>query len=282
MWHPATGVSFGDGKNATSYDAMGHFPILAGESQSGVPLFVARSKITRCLSCVAEGESTIRVTGRKNDFFDEDKFSVLGLRHDPCDMYPPYPHRPEGAKDPTGPLYWLKFWPDKDEDFPVEYSNMEEIIRLETFLNVFSKSVNLLTDSMKERSRKFQEALAATAPASLGPTKNYFWAHSGEESGVPLFREDGTFWDTRIQLWASMRRDHNKEDVCNAETLHSDVFSAQEVRRLAENPRAAGGGTSHVSTVVAISMLQTGSQSRAEKALNEDEGDEVRVAAPAE
>ncbi len=189
---------------------------------------------------------------------------------------------PEGAKDPTGPLYWLKFWPDKDEDFPVEYSNMEEIIRLETFLNVFSKSVNLLTDSMKERSRKFQEALAATAPASLGPTKNYFWAHSGEESGVPLFREDGTFWDTRIQLWASMRRDHNKEDVCNAETLHSDVFSAQEVRRLAENPRAAGGGTSHVSTVVAISMLQTGSQSRAEKALNEDEGDEVRVAAPAE
>ncbi len=39
------------------------------------------------------------------------EFFVLALRHDPSDVVPPYPRPRKGAMDPTGPVYWLRFWP---------------------------------------------------------------------------------------------------------------------------------------------------------------------------
>ncbi|KLO16301.1 hypothetical protein SCHPADRAFT_901686 [Schizopora paradoxa] len=55
---------------------------------------------------------------------ETDDFQILVLRHDPVDFprYRSYVHkhnilRPrEGAMDPTGPVYWLRYFPDTDPD----------------------------------------------------------------------------------------------------------------------------------------------------------------------
>ncbi|KLO18446.1 hypothetical protein SCHPADRAFT_886159 [Schizopora paradoxa] len=188
MWHPATRLSFGEGSNATPYDATGHFPILAGLKASGEELYIARSKFYRSFACVAEGDSTICVEGRLGKDFEEDIFSVLCLRHDPCDSLPPYPHRSKGGKDSTGPLSWIRFWPDKDVDFPAHHYNTEELIRLETFLNVFSKTVN--GEDLASRARKFKDALYATAPSLNSSSKADFWRKSAFDDDAPIFHDD--------------------------------------------------------------------------------------------
>ncbi|KLO18451.1 hypothetical protein SCHPADRAFT_886162 [Schizopora paradoxa] len=189
MWHSATRFSFEGPTKGTPYDGMGHFSILAYTKDSGDQFYVARCKHFRSLSCVAEGESSICVEGPEGESVDEVTFSVLVLRHDPSETFPPYPRRPKGAKDATGPLYWLRFWPDKDIDFPAEHYNTEELICLEAFLNTFAKSVNG-KDSMTKRFHKLKEALDTTAPPPYSSRYATFWRTHAYVDGAPIFHDD--------------------------------------------------------------------------------------------
>lgn len=69
-----------------------------------------------------------------------DEFFVLALRHDP----PPRPSYPRGALDPTGPVFWLRFWPVKDPDYyEDEGGRLRDDRHLEAFLDEAFAYVNL-------------------------------------------------------------------------------------------------------------------------------------------
>lgn len=101
------------------FDITDHYPILAGRDQHGNALFVAAVKLEFIyhFTCIEDGARIARYTDEIGDTHESDKFFVLALRHDPSDLTPPYPLIPGGAMDQTGPLYWLKFWPEKDLDY---------------------------------------------------------------------------------------------------------------------------------------------------------------------
>ncbi len=66
-----------------------------------------------------------------------DEFFVLALRHDPSDFPPPYPRARKGGMDPTGPVSWLRFWPEKDPEY-FEDSPLVDDRLVESFLDEFS------------------------------------------------------------------------------------------------------------------------------------------------
>jgi len=101
------------------FDATGHYPILAGYDSSGNPLFVAAVRIEfLCyFAPVAEGASTLTYQDELGDEHVSHGFFVLALRHNPSDISPPYPRARAGAMDPTGPLYWLRCWPERDPEY---------------------------------------------------------------------------------------------------------------------------------------------------------------------
>ncbi|KLO12148.1 hypothetical protein SCHPADRAFT_998369 [Schizopora paradoxa] len=123
-----------------SFDCTGHYPILAGyEMGTREPLYiaVARRKIGSpwYFTTVKDGVSLVEYTDEVGEEHVELDFFVLALRHDPTDIQPPpYSHLRKGAKDPTGPVYWLKYWPHKDfQHTHREVPNDDRI--LEPFLN---------------------------------------------------------------------------------------------------------------------------------------------------
>jgi len=106
------------------FDATCHYPILAGydrdEHSGESALYVAavKDEFGYHFTSVQDGARMVRYTDENGDMRGADVFFVLALRHDPgYDLSPPYPRIPRGAIDPTGPLYWLKFWPQKDTDY---------------------------------------------------------------------------------------------------------------------------------------------------------------------
>ncbi len=87
------------------------------------------------------------------EFQVTDEFKVLVLRHDPSDMHPPYPSSPKGAMDPTGPLHWLAFWPQKDPLAEFPRDEEYEGHHLSLILDVLHFAI--LADSKTEREYKF-------------------------------------------------------------------------------------------------------------------------------
>jgi len=161
-------------------DTTGHFPILAGKTSYGKPLYVSSEDLmfrSHTIACVTEGQSLSNFT---NGIY------ILCLRHDPSDTHPPYPDIPDGAMDQTGPLYWLKFWPAKDPNFPTANDlpwATGELDCIKKFLNLYSESASLMgssDDCLSIFNNSLKEAWLALYQEEGG------WWHEFEWWGFPL------------------------------------------------------------------------------------------------
>lgn len=105
--------------NKLYFNIIGHFPILAGHDGSGEPLYVAAIRVGEVwyFTSVTNGAAEATYADELGEVHTVREFFVLALRYDPSDLQQPYPPTRKGAMDPTGPLYWLKFWPEKDPDY---------------------------------------------------------------------------------------------------------------------------------------------------------------------
>lgn len=127
------------GRN-TCFHSTGHYPILAGcryfPTLRRALLYVAavRSGDIWYFTHVQEGASSATYTDEVGDVQTTHDFFVLALRHNPSDMTPPYPRTRRGAMDPTGPVFWMKFWPERDPDY-FEDSRLTDDRYLESFLD---------------------------------------------------------------------------------------------------------------------------------------------------
>lgn len=112
------------------FDSTGHYPILAGNNELGRALFICAVRVEQCyhFTCLEDGASSVRYTDEIGDTHITEKFLVLALRYDPSDRTPPYPQRHSRAMDPTGPLHWLRFWPETDPDYvaPSELARVDD------------------------------------------------------------------------------------------------------------------------------------------------------------
>ncbi|KLO18774.1 hypothetical protein SCHPADRAFT_993229 [Schizopora paradoxa] len=123
------------------FDLLGHYPLLAGYSLRGSPLYVARVKdeVAYHFTCVEEYAKSATYKDEDGTEHVVSEFEVLVLRYNPSDMTPPYPPTRHGAMDPTGPLHWLEFWPRRDADYAaVSPSAKDDDGHLESVLNEFS------------------------------------------------------------------------------------------------------------------------------------------------
>ncbi|KLO06488.1 hypothetical protein SCHPADRAFT_946058 [Schizopora paradoxa] len=121
--------------------ALGHYPILVGfkSSRGGArraPLYVGvvRFEDNWYFTCVEEGALRVTYTDEVGDVKNMHDFFVLALRHNPSDIAPPYPRSRTGAMNPTGPVFWLKLWPEKDPEY-YEDLRLTDDRYLESFLN---------------------------------------------------------------------------------------------------------------------------------------------------
>jgi len=139
--HAVTCLSV-DGLEAR-FDSTGHFPILAGYDTYGQQLYVAaiRRGLLWHFTRIKEGVSTATYADEIGKTQTTPKFFVLALRYDPCSFMSPYPRAHKGAMDPTGPLFWLKFWPEKEPDYYDDDRLADDRI-LETLLNRISARPN--------------------------------------------------------------------------------------------------------------------------------------------
>ncbi len=83
------------------------------------------------ITVVADGASAVTYMDDLGQAHITHKFCVIVLRHNPSDMFPPYPLIPKGTIDLTGPMFWLKLWPERDPNFAVspELHSLQEIFR---------------------------------------------------------------------------------------------------------------------------------------------------------
>ncbi len=101
-----------------AFDVTGHYPILAGlDSRTGGPLYVAQhNELNSMLTCVKNGASHATFINADGRTETVNEFRVPVLRHDPVNL--DSISVPEGAMDPTGPVFWLKYWPKRDPSLP--------------------------------------------------------------------------------------------------------------------------------------------------------------------
>ncbi|KLO08844.1 hypothetical protein SCHPADRAFT_931543 [Schizopora paradoxa] len=207
-WCPANNISIdvllydcyhlayiGVGK-ADSFEATGHFPILAGYDESGRALFCAegdRSVSWRWTSVL--DRSSIAIF---KDVFGEQRasqrFKVLGLRFDPSDIKEDSASDFEGAKDPTGPLHWRSVWPSEDPSLSYimgefGYNRMKE--ELIPFLDECARSTSYRADKQEEvesgiRMFKEDNMDTRTAESPLGQC-----GHKYEQVGASVIRGPG-------------------------------------------------------------------------------------------
>jgi len=128
------------------FEATGHYPILAGYDDTGEPLYVAvvRVDLLWHFTTVRDGTSIVFYSDEVGQTHMAEKFIVLALRHDPCDSPVPYPRARKGAMDPTGPVFWLRFWPEKDPEY-FEDARLTDDHLLESFLDEFAAERNILS-----------------------------------------------------------------------------------------------------------------------------------------
>lgn len=111
------------------FSATGHFPIMAFQKEFEQPsyLAIARDEMKtsrKYITTVKEGDSVATYYNRNGEVKLTDDFQVLALRYDPID-FPADPMfyqwrvlRPRaGSLDPTGPVYWLQYYPEMDPEF---------------------------------------------------------------------------------------------------------------------------------------------------------------------
>ncbi|KLO19912.1 hypothetical protein SCHPADRAFT_46401 [Schizopora paradoxa] len=141
------------GFDNTPFSSSGHFPILACLDGSGEPLYLAfvRDREWRLRFATGrEGESTITYHDEFGNGVKSAKFEVLVLRHDPVDfefdIYEDDPLR-KFAKDPTGLLYWLRYFPDRapevDNDPPERLNATGPLVELKDSLFEWMDELNL-------------------------------------------------------------------------------------------------------------------------------------------
>ncbi|KLO08604.1 hypothetical protein SCHPADRAFT_931694 [Schizopora paradoxa] len=122
------------------FDCTGHYPILAGyEMGTRDPFYIAVARLKPdspwYFTTIKDGASSVKYTDEDGEEHIKSDFFVLALRHDPTDIPPPpYSHLRKGAKDPTGPVYWLKYWPHKDSQYADREVPSDDRL-LEPFLN---------------------------------------------------------------------------------------------------------------------------------------------------
>ncbi|KLO09820.1 hypothetical protein SCHPADRAFT_943348 [Schizopora paradoxa] len=121
------------------FNCTGHYPILAGvDFETNEPLFVAvvyrRVNSPWYFTTVKDGASSVTFMDEIGVKCRSRKFFVLCLRHDPIDLPPQDIQHREGAKDPTGPVYWVEFWPKKDAHYFYDERLRDDRL-LESFLN---------------------------------------------------------------------------------------------------------------------------------------------------
>ncbi len=119
-------------------------PNSGGFNERGEALYVAAARVDDIyyFTSVEDGASIVTYTDEVGDRHKMSNFLVLALRRDPSDITPPYPCIPGGAMDPTGPLYWLKFWPEKDPDYiAASESAREDDNHLQSLLSSFDGHV---------------------------------------------------------------------------------------------------------------------------------------------
>ncbi len=122
------------------FDATGHYPILAGYDDAGEPLYIAvvRVDLLWHFTTVRDGASIVFYSDEVGQTHMVENFFVLALRHDPCDSPAPYPRARKGAMDPTGPVSWLRFWPEKDPEYFEDARLVDHDRLLESFLNGYA------------------------------------------------------------------------------------------------------------------------------------------------
>ncbi|KLO09815.1 hypothetical protein SCHPADRAFT_548947 [Schizopora paradoxa] len=101
------------------FSCDGHYPILAGvDPETADPLYVAvvHQEVDSpwYFTTAKDGASSVEYTNEVGERLESSNFFVLALRHDPIDLPPQDIRHRAGAKDPTGPVYWVEFWPTKD------------------------------------------------------------------------------------------------------------------------------------------------------------------------
>ncbi len=110
------------------------------------PLYVAavRLEFLWYFTTVKDGASTAVYSDELGEIHTAKKFFVLALRHNPSDLPAPYPRARKGAMDPTGPVFWLRFWPEKDPEY-FEEARLTDDHLLESFLDEFAAERNILS-----------------------------------------------------------------------------------------------------------------------------------------
>ncbi len=155
------------------FNPTGHYPVLAGFDPSGKALYVAHDSdfppgpnFFTCEESIvqAEDSKSYPFSSEPNGKpFGTGKVYVLSLQHDPSDIQPPYPNTPQGAMDPTGPLHWLRFWPNKDPEFPNEFNTIHGLHHLEKFLDIMSRPTKP-TDTDQDHISELRDAICVVDP----------------------------------------------------------------------------------------------------------------------
>lgn len=110
------------------FEATGHYPILGGYDELGEALYLAHhSKNGKLLfGSVKDGASRAILTDEIGELYLVDQFGVMALRYNPSDMISSNASTIDGALDPTGPLHWRKYWPEKDPALPRLLDNLRD------------------------------------------------------------------------------------------------------------------------------------------------------------
>ncbi len=144
-----------------TFHVTGHYPVLAGyDPSTGEALYVAvqgnyHNKLP-IFTCVKDGASKAIFIHKNGKAETVNEFRVLVLRHDPVDSKPT--GIPDSAMDPTGPVFWLDYWPKRDPSLPndPEFESSEDEQHLHYALKVFN---------LTERSQGGEDRLADNCDA---------------------------------------------------------------------------------------------------------------------
>ncbi len=127
-----------------NFDVTGHHPVLAGLDPTGEPLYIAINDHPghhfHIFTCIKDGASHAAFINEDGEMEIIHHFHILVLRHDPIDSSPI--STPEGAMDPTGPVFWLNYWPKKDPSLPHDLKLTEIEDELDCIFKVNPRQVN--------------------------------------------------------------------------------------------------------------------------------------------